>query len=146
MFMRSDICSLGATLYYLLSRQDPWQFHFSFPPLSRFNSAIPPRFEALVMKCLARRREARFNSAAEVLEELKGVEKELSLYDVAKRKEMSWAFFLVLPLFLFLFIHIPVLWLWGKICVLGAMIALIRGALLVAGKSSKSPSMQKNEP
>jgi len=64
---RSDIYALGATLYYLLTLEDPEQFGFDFPPLSAFCREAPPALGQILAKCLKRDPDERYQD----LEELK---------------------------------------------------------------------------
>jgi eukaryotic-like serine/threonine-protein kinase len=72
---RSDIYSLGAVAYYLLTGQPPFtndnalallQAHATQPvtPPSIINPAVPDDLERLVLRCLAKRREDRFQDAS----------------------------------------------------------------------------------
>lgn len=63
---RSDIYSLGATLYNLLTNQDVGAMNFNFPPVSQFNSTVPPQIEQAIMKCLAVNPDDRFQAIYEV--------------------------------------------------------------------------------
>ncbi len=78
---RTDIYALGATLYYKLTRQYPFEapnvidlLHkvmHEQPRLPRaLDPSIPPALEALVMRCLAKRPENRFASMCEFCAEL----------------------------------------------------------------------------
>jgi serine/threonine protein kinase, bacterial len=50
--VRSDIYALGATIYFLLSREDLAQFAFKIPPLSRFNGMVEGRLVQALARCL----------------------------------------------------------------------------------------------
>ncbi|MGV8119786.1 MAG: serine/threonine protein kinase [Candidatus Xenobiia bacterium LiM19] len=68
---RSDIYALGATIFYLLTGDDPEQYVFKdFPPLDRSAAQVPSWFSAAVMRCLERKPEKRFQTALEVKHKL----------------------------------------------------------------------------
>lgn len=68
---RSDIYSLGATIYYLLTAEDVTQFSFNFPSATEFNEKIPFWMANLILKCLQKDPGARFSSAREMKAYLK---------------------------------------------------------------------------
>jgi serine/threonine protein kinase len=78
---RADVYGLGATLYFALTGRPPFpggtardkiQRHRKEepPPLRQLNPALPERFAALVAKMMAKKRDERYASAAEVCEAL----------------------------------------------------------------------------
>lgn len=82
--VRSDIYSLGAVMYYLLTGRPPFDYqqpmkvivaHVSEePPLPRvLVPAIPSTLERIVMRCLAKEPEERFQDALELRRELEAV-------------------------------------------------------------------------
>ncbi len=79
---RTDIYSLGATLYEMLVLRPPFRgnsyhdtlhqvIHTDPPPLRRFNSQIPRDLEAIVIRCLEKEPARRYASAAEMAEDLR---------------------------------------------------------------------------
>lgn len=51
--VRTDMFSLGATLYFLLTGEDMIRFNFSFPPLRDLVKDVPPELEDIIMRCLS---------------------------------------------------------------------------------------------
>jgi len=85
---RSDLFSLGVLLYELLSRKRPFEgetittlvyqiLHKEPPPVSELRQ-IPERLEKLLRRMLAKDRDERFATAAEVATELVEIERELN--------------------------------------------------------------------
>ena len=69
---RSDIYALGATLHHLLTKHDPAQTPFSFPPVRSLNPSVSPHVEAAIMKALAQDRSHRFQTASEMKQAILG--------------------------------------------------------------------------
>ncbi|HEY2737822.1 MAG TPA: protein kinase [Thermoanaerobaculia bacterium] len=85
---RSDIFSLGVVLYELLSQKRPFDgdtittlvyqiLHKEPPPISELR-AVPERLEALLRRMLAKSRDDRFATAAELATEVAACERDLS--------------------------------------------------------------------
>ena len=83
---RSDIYSLGCVLYELLAHRPPFtgdtpvaiaykQVNESPVPPSEVNPDVSPRLDAVVMKCMAKNPANRYQSAAELSEDLDRVRK-----------------------------------------------------------------------
>jgi serine/threonine protein kinase/outer membrane protein assembly factor BamD (BamD/ComL family) len=81
---RSDIFSLGICLYECLTRRKPFGgdsltsisykiVHEPFPPLGEINPTIPPGFEEVVAKCLAKDPAKRYQRARDLANALRAV-------------------------------------------------------------------------
>jgi serine/threonine protein kinase len=70
---RSDLYALGATLYYLLTRQPLDKFRFQIPPLRRFLPQAPLELEDTLARCLQPQAGARPPDAIWVRQRLKQV-------------------------------------------------------------------------
>lgn len=79
---RSDIYSLGITMYEMLTGKVPFEgdntvtialAHLEDPvtPPRVYNSKIPPSLEKIILKCVEKKPERRYNSANEVISDLR---------------------------------------------------------------------------
>lgn len=86
---RSDLFSLGALLYECLTGRSAFSgssvldigaqiIHFDPPPPSKINPAVPAELERITMKALEKRVEARYQSADEMLRDLRAAPATLS--------------------------------------------------------------------
>lgn len=64
---RTDIYSLGVTLYHLLTGKDPTRPPYDILPIRQINPSLSPTLEKIIIKCTQRDPEKRFQSAAEML-------------------------------------------------------------------------------
>jgi serine/threonine protein kinase len=69
---RSDIYSLGATLWRLLTRQDPADAPYRLPVVSYYNPAISPQLDHAIQKAMSLQPEHRFQTALEFRQTLEG--------------------------------------------------------------------------
>ncbi len=85
---RSDIFALGALLYECIAGRPAFSggsiieigaqvIHVDPPPPSRFNPRIPAELDRITMKALAKRQEARYQTASAFLKDLRAVREKL---------------------------------------------------------------------
>lgn len=65
----SDLYSLGVTLFFTLTLQDPQSFQFQFPPVSQFQPT-PPLLDRILPRCLQLRPQDRYPSATALRHDL----------------------------------------------------------------------------
>jgi tetratricopeptide (TPR) repeat protein len=76
---RTDIYSAGATLYHLITGKVPFKGENVFyqhlfepvPPIKNYRNDVPNKLIEIVGKCMEKRREDRYQSAQEILNEIK---------------------------------------------------------------------------
>jgi serine/threonine protein kinase/tetratricopeptide (TPR) repeat protein len=97
---RSDIYSFGAVLYEMVTGTPPFKadtvggymrkhcFEKPFPP-SNLNPGLPPACDKIILKCLEKKKEDRYQSVDELLQDLEA-EKTQILGPVAKGRLKKW--------------------------------------------------------
>ncbi|MCI0470245.1 MAG: protein kinase [Candidatus Aminicenantes bacterium] len=76
---RTDIYSTGATLFHLITGKVPFKGENVFyqhlfekvPSIGKFRSDVPPKLIFIIEKCMEKKREDRYQSAQEILNEIK---------------------------------------------------------------------------
>jgi serine/threonine-protein kinase len=86
---RTDIYSLGATLYYLLTAKSPGRPPNGMVPIRQVNQALSEGIEYIIGKCTENNPEDRYQNCLEVLEDLENIEQLNSQY----KKMMQRRFF-----------------------------------------------------
>ena len=78
---RTDIYSFGATIFHLLTGKVPFKGENIFyqhlfepvPNIKEMRADVPDKFIAIIVKCMAKKREDRFQSAQDVLNHIKKI-------------------------------------------------------------------------
>jgi WD40 repeat protein len=112
---RSDVYSLGATLYHLLSGRPPEESILRYQrdtliPLERLNPVLTPRTVNVVRRAMSLSPQGRYTSGAELLAALRG-EAEPKSYNPLSAKSILFgmSFFIILTL---LMVFLIALWKW----------------------------------
>ncbi|HPZ08075.1 MAG TPA: PQQ-binding-like beta-propeller repeat protein [Candidatus Eremiobacteraeota bacterium] len=71
--IRSDIYSLGVTLYEILTKKDPSENPFNFPPIRQINPNISEELEKILLKAMETNADQRYQNPKEMLEDLKSL-------------------------------------------------------------------------
>ena len=88
---RSDIYSLGCILHYLLVGRPPfvekgvYSFHFMYQilskqplPLSTYKEGVPDSLSAICFRAIKKKKEHRYQNVAQMIQDLRKVQNELS--------------------------------------------------------------------
>ena len=109
---RTDIFSLGATMYYALTSEDPPKDKKNIPPVASVNPNISEGMGIIVDKCLQYNPEKRYQSASELLDDLNHID---NLTKQTKReKQRSLVFFGLCIL----------------ICLIGSLISIVSNSVI----------------
>ena len=94
---RTDIYNLGATLYHLITGQNPGKPPYKLYPIRHWNQALSPGFEKIIAKCLMKDPQMRYGSVGEVLYDLehyKEIDRSYKIKAVIKLAAFAATFFM----------------------------------------------------
>lgn len=86
---RTDIYCLGATLYHLLTGQNPAEPPYEMYPIRQWNPQLSAGLEAIVQKCTQFNPEDRYQSCAELLYALHHYEEYSAAYRAAQKRKLK---------------------------------------------------------
>lgn len=84
---RTDIYSLGVTMYHLLTGKSPNEPPYEFRPLRQVNASFSEGIEFIVNKCVQNNPANRYQSTAELLNDLNNIHVFNSVYKKHRRRE-----------------------------------------------------------
>lgn len=85
---RTDIYCLGATLYHLLTGQNPGEPPYEMYPIRQWNAQLSAGLEAIIQKCTQFNPDDRYQSCGELLYALHHYEEYSAAYRSAQRKKL----------------------------------------------------------
>ena len=90
---RTDIFSLGITLYHLVTGHNPAEPPYEIYPIRHWNPNLSSALEWMIQKCVQQNPEERFQSCAEITYVLENLDKFLSEYIHKQKKVLNlfWA-------------------------------------------------------
>lgn len=86
---RTDIYCLGATLYHLLTGQNPAEPPYEMYPIRQWNPQLSAGLEAIILKCTQFNPEDRYQSCAELLYALHHYEEYSAAYRGAQKRKLK---------------------------------------------------------
>lgn len=90
---RCDLYAWAATLWWCLHPVPLERYRFEIPSLLEFRQDISPTFDGLLSRCLEPDRTHRFHSADQVIQELRGVQRDANVRQVTSPAEILSALY-----------------------------------------------------
>jgi serine/threonine-protein kinase len=86
---RTDIYSLGVTLYHLITGKSPYEPPYDFTKVREIDPSLSEGIESIIRKCVQLTPEDRYQSASELLHDLNNIYKLNSTYKTEKKKYIA---------------------------------------------------------
>ena len=86
---RTDIYCLGTTLYHLVTGHNPSEPPYEVKPIREVNPALSSGLENIILKCVQRNPEDRYQSCAELMYDLEHYEEIDDIYQKKQRKRFG---------------------------------------------------------
>lgn len=86
---RTDIYCLGATLYHLVTGHSPADPPYEMYPIRQWNETLSPGLEAIILKCIQKDPNDRYQSCAELKYALENMEENTRAYWVKQKKRLN---------------------------------------------------------
>ena len=86
---RTDIYCLGATLYHLVTGHSPAEPPYEMRPIREWDESLSPGLEAIILKCIQKNPNDRYQSCAELKYALENMEENTRVYWVQQRKKLK---------------------------------------------------------
>lgn len=98
---RTDIYCLGATLYHLVTGQNPCEPPYEIRPIREVNPMLSSGFERIILKCTQRNPDDRYQSCEELMYDLENYEQIDDKYRKKQKRKLHVFFASVLFTFVF---------------------------------------------
>lgn len=86
---RTDIYCLGATLYHLVTGHSPAEPPYEMHPIRYWDETLSPGLEAIILKCIQKNPNDRYQSCAELKYALENMEENTRAYWVKQKKRVN---------------------------------------------------------
>ena len=86
---RTDIYCLGATLYHLVTGHSPAEPPYEMHPIRYWDDSLSPGLEAIILKCIQKNPNDRYQSCAELKYALENMEENTRAYWVQQKKRVN---------------------------------------------------------
>ncbi|MBR0413695.1 MAG: serine/threonine protein kinase [Clostridia bacterium] len=103
---RTDIYCLGATLYHLVTGHSPAEPPYEMYPIRQWDPQLSPGLEAIILKCIQKDPNDRYQSCAELKYALENMEENTRTYWVQQKKKFNTFLATAIAMVVFLLVGI----------------------------------------